>query len=588
MSSPDTVDSPVSGESWLRRDGPVAAMLFLATAGVVVWQNFRLAVLWDLSYVLENSYRISIGDVPYRDFPFPYAPFTFLTQAALIKLTGRVYFHHVIYCAVVGGLATVICWRILLNIFGEAAPSARLLAFLLGAPLTVLGIYCIFPHPFYDPDCTFAILVCVLLLQRLERKGFSPGRAFLTGASLVIPALVKQNVGLAFVGSAGIALLALMVVEARHRRPITGYVWTLAGTASGVLLELTLIHFAVGLANYVHWTMRFAASRRMPPLADMLGIYRNPLLPWWIATFLAGAVLSRFNREGRSALALLSVALMSAPFAWTWLYLFFDNDSSERAERLLALWPFLLIASLVFALWNLKQASGLAMMLPFVLIGTMQGAFLSQQLWGSTYALWPLLMLLLGATVATLASQIKRTGEHFPREIVLFTFVAAVSLFVSGGFYVVSHERLDYANVSEGEMVRSTLPALRGLSMRGSWIPDFEELVHFADREIPKDDGLLMIPGEDLFYYATGRHPQFPVLMFDHTVDPYSSEEILQISRARNIRWLVIKRDLQIGGETVEDKDHMLALLRQDFTQVESLNNYDVYRRESCANCESK
>src|SRR5258707_6105888 len=110
--------------------------LFFATAIVVVWQNSRLAVLWDLSYILENSYRISLGDIPYRDFPFPYAPLTFLTQAALIKLTGRVFSHHILYCAVAGGLSTLLTWRILLKIL-RTVSRAHLLALILTAPLIV-------------------------------------------------------------------------------------------------------------------------------------------------------------------------------------------------------------------------------------------------------------------------------------------------------------------------------------------------------------------------------------------------------------------------------------------------------------------
>ena len=179
-------------------DCATALFLFVSTAAVVAWQNSRLAVLWDLSYILENSFRISLGDIPYRDFVLPYGPLTFLTQAALIKLTGRVFFHHVIYCAVVGGLATVLTWRILLNIFRETTISARPVAFLLAAPLMVLGIYSVYPHPFYDPDCTFAILVCIFLLQKLERDNCPPFQAFLVGALLVVPLFVKQNAGLAF------------------------------------------------------------------------------------------------------------------------------------------------------------------------------------------------------------------------------------------------------------------------------------------------------------------------------------------------------------------------------------------------------
>jgi len=93
------------------------------------------------------------------------------------------------------------------------------------------------------------------------------------------------------------------------------------------------------------------------------------------------------------------------------------------------------------------------------------------------------------------------------------------------------------------------------------------------------DDGLLMIPGEDLFYYTTGRRPQFPALMFDHTVNPFSPEEIQQIARSRNIRWLIIKNELQLNGEPVEEKERVLALLKQDFQFVQSVGIYDVYRR---------
>src|SRR6202140_4913406 len=151
--------------------------LFFATALVVVWQNSRLAVLWDLSYTLENSFRISLGDIPYRDFPFAHAPLTFMMQAALIKLTGRVYLHHVAYCAVVAGLSTLLTWRILHGALRRTVAHARLLAFLLSLPLIPLGVYCIFPHPFYDPDCTFFILVAVLLLLRLELKPSSTTRS---------------------------------------------------------------------------------------------------------------------------------------------------------------------------------------------------------------------------------------------------------------------------------------------------------------------------------------------------------------------------------------------------------------------------
>jgi hypothetical protein len=166
-----------------------------------------------------------------------------------------------------------------------------------------------------------------------------------------------------------------------------------------------------------------------------------------------------------------------------------------------------------------------------------------------------------------------------PASLATVSLVAA-SLLISGWYYTWSHERLSYAKLSEGEIVRSALPELAGLSVRGPWIPEFERLVRFARQEIPVDDGLVLIPGEDLFYYTSGRRPRFPVIMFDHTVNPFAPEEIRRIAFARNIRWLIVKNDLQVNGEPVEDKARLLALLLQDFHLVQNLGIYDVYRRE--------
>src|SRR5437879_11763825 len=206
----DPQDIPKSTErSWLWRDGIVGLLLFLATAAIVIWQNSRLGVLWDLSYVLENSHRISLGDIPYKDFPFPYPPLTFLIHAAIIKITGRVFWHHIAYCAVIGGLATVLTWRILLNLLGTEVTRSRSLAFMLSLPVIVLGVYCVYPHPFYDPDCTLAILLGVFLLQRAEREPAASWRSLLAGAALVVPLFIKQNTGPPFLGAQALPHLAL-------------------------------------------------------------------------------------------------------------------------------------------------------------------------------------------------------------------------------------------------------------------------------------------------------------------------------------------------------------------------------------------
>jgi hypothetical protein len=175
-----------------------------------------------------------------------------------------------------------------------------------------------------------------------------------------------------------------------------------------------------------------------------------------------------------------------------------------------------------------------------------------------------------------------KNGDAQPSTLplVAFTAVASLVLLITGSYYALSHERLDYVDLSGDTLAHSRLGALRGLAMRGNWIPDFEELVAYTGREIPHGDAILMLPGEDLFYFTTGRTPQFPVVMLDNTVNPYNAAQVVQLTRQCNVRWLIIKRTLQLQEEPLSFRPQLLGLLSHDFESVESLNNYAIYRRK--------
>ena len=47
-----------------------------------------------------------------------------------------------------------------------------------------------------------------------------------------------------------------------------------------------------------------------------------------------------------------------------------------------------------------------------------------------------------------------------------------------------------------------------------------------------------------------------------------------------DIEWLVVKNDLEIeADDMIDSKDKIFELLKPDFKQVESLNNYEIYKR---------
>ncbi len=490
-----------------RTDAAIGLALGVATSLVVVVQNVRLTVLWDLSYILENATRIAMGDVPYRDFPFPYAPLTFVIQALIIKLFGRALWHHVAYAVIAGGAATGLTYAIA----RRAADRTR--AAILTLPLIPLGIYCTYPHPFYDPDCCLAILAIVLAWQRSSRR-------FWIGVAAVLPLFIKQNIGLAFL----IAVVALAVIAREWR--------LLAGVATGLAAALAIVATVFGIGNYVQWTIRFAAARRLPPIGEVLSMYVDPTLMWWLALLLAGIVITRRQPA-------LGVTIAAVPFLWSIARIFFTDDPFEREINLLRTWPLVLVGGAIAALLARE-------LVPLLLIATVHGAFLSQMTWGSTYAIWPLLVII---------------AAYALRHVPIALPVALTAALLFGGIpYVVRSERLTYAKLDF------------------DWRSGFRELVAWTDRNIPREDAIVCLPGEDLFYFTTGRRPRFPVLMFDRTVNPYDARTIDALIQQRNVRWVIVKERLQINGTPMENRDQTLALVAKHARVVARLSDYTVWQ----------
>ena len=407
--------------------------------------------------------------------------------------------------------------------------------------------------------------------------GFPVVRTILLGSLFVLPLFFKQNIGLAFLGSTGMALLFLIASALWRKTSVRSYLLLIAGIAGGSGIAMIVVHNTVGIENYKYWTLTFAALRRTPPMAEMLAIYSGwPFIVGCIS-FLLGAFITRQDARVKKWPAITGVLLMAAPFVWPVVYLFLDADPSERGERLTGVWPVVLISLFTISYIFVRQLKGLIGALPFIIIATVNGVFLSQQLWGSTYGIWPLLAIMIGLILILLFDSEERNGGA---SITVLAAVISLCLLVAGGFYLYSNDRLDYVNFQDGEMAHSKLPQLSGMSMRGDWLPDFDELVEYTDQKIPRDDGILYLPGEDLFYYTTGRHPHFPVLLFDVTNNPYSPPEIRERVIASDIEWIIVKNDTEVEmDKMIDSKSAIFDLLRPDFRPIDSLNNYEIYKR---------
>ena len=555
-------------------------VLFLATAGFVLWQNTQIAVLWDLGYLLDTSWRFAIGQTPYRDFPLVHPPLTFAIQSILIRLMGRQYWLQIAYVALAGGLATVLTWRILHLVLG----ARRWLCFILAVPLCVLGVYSVYPHPIYDCDCAIALLAAIYGLLRLDNRDLETatrGRiiawSLLAGCVSTLPIFFKQNMGLPFLAAliVGILLQIAATFFSREQASTTErkiMTWLLGGVAISLFAESIILQVSVGIGSYLHWTVQFAAERRLPGLGPLVDIYRDPSLLWTLPLLLVGWVLLRMPFADRLWLRLIGMCSLAAPFLTTLIAFLAASDTDDKADCLLALWPLILTSTGIVASIELRKGIRLRSLMPFCVIVAINGTFLSQQLWGSTYAIWPLLVVLIALVLQTIS-------QERLRETTVLAAVIAATLLVCGSFYAASHIRLNYIYQPDGAIQNATLPAMRGMAAPGPYIADFEELVRFAGQNIPVKDGILLLPGEEPFYFAIGRIPQFPVLLFDRTTDPYSAAELTEEARRRGIQWVIIKTRLQSNEDPLPEADETRRLVAQEFRLYRKLSGYDVFLR---------
>src|SRR5437868_10924692 len=227
----------------------LSVLLFVASAAFTVWRNTQVAVLVDISYILNIATRIAAGDVPYVQFPLAQAPLTFLTQAVLIKLFGPHFLVQIAYAAIAGGLATVLTYVIARRLVAGVVARPDALAAVLAIPLVALCFYAILPNPFYDPDGCLVILAAVAaILAANDRQ--TRTRWLVAGALISVPVFIKQNIGGAFLV---LAVGALLVDALTRPAARAGLRWCLVGLAAALGFELLALQLVVGIDHYLAW-----------------------------------------------------------------------------------------------------------------------------------------------------------------------------------------------------------------------------------------------------------------------------------------------------------------------------------------------
>ena len=439
----------------------------------------------------------------------------------------------------------------------------RWVPILLCLPLVPLGIYSIYPHPFYDPDCTLAILLGLALLWLARTHLYPKLLCVAAGISFLLPFFFKQNVGLAFVGILyGTLVTSWKRLSSLERRALS---WMALGTFTAALIGFVVIQVTAGMENYIYWTVIYPSSVRLRPRYLSELVTAKVIL---VTCFgLLGILLIRLRRRWH----LVGWLLIVVPFLWMVAGTETNLDLSTPSS-LIAAWPVVILwASVLVVVGIFRRRPPMELCRVVVLVGVSLSAFLSQGVRGSSYGIWPIFVLL----TAFLVSEVAEITTH--QVAVSMAFVLALTMAILGWQYLERQDRLRlFVSIPEGQVSKSEVATLAGLSLGGDFVADLDDVLRFVSENVAVQEGIVALPGEDPIYFALQRKPVFPVLNFEETTNPYDAQELVELRDSVGIAWILVKRDRQLLYYNFDEST--LALLT-GFELVQSVGGYDVYRR---------
>lgn len=459
--------------------------------------------LYDYSYIVTVPYRISTGQLPYRDFALPMLPGTFYVLAFFHSLFGW-------------GSQTILLLTLIssLGAFFVVLDIARLInerfsfrkglnwinfTFLVSAVLA--GLNYILSLPFYDNLAILMVLISLSLLLRAQRGHARFAFWVLSGICILLPSLFKQNIGVSYVLGLGIvyilSLFARKVTLKEQRVAV-----------SGVIVGLLIFVFTIVLALQIFGMLQpffFQVVVGASSAKEIMSFEQlDPYLSIFSLLVVISAVLSAIVSSKKLSFGLL-----------TWPWIFFGCSSILSIIQIvtvqptgymptyakpLELLPTLVIsmtATAIVSSFRCRKLNGPFVGLTATVACVTAGAMLSQGAWGSSYALSPILLiggaLYVGATISVRA-------RFIPAMLAISTF--AFSLWVIA--YAQSGDRLRFVDVFSSEQTTG----LFGTSLGSMAMSKSERIamLELQDVLMEMPGSLIQIPMEDPLPYLSSAY----------------------------------------------------------------------------------
>ena len=521
-------------------------------------QAQRVLTLVDYSYMIENAYRLYLGQIPYKDFVLMYPIGTFELIALFMKLGGpneysilaMQLFCQFLYCIFTYSVLKKICKN----------PNQCVVLF----TIVLLSGHAIATNPNYDILETISALAAINIWITARKNASTIGYLF-TGLLTTSSILFKQNVSLVFI----ILIIILLFVDYLYKHAsLKNTLWGI-GTIIFCILFLLFLCLHSGFSeNILNQLFVYPAGERGPftvALTAVFAFFKKRNLICAIVALLIYFTINKMTKKSALALTCSSIWIFFLGPACFAYYKYLSGEDIILYSFTTS-WYYAIILGLFVIVIDLirhkyfKEES-LILLLIMLYIGA---NITSMGFTGSTYALYPFMAIMLAVSF-----------ECYDYVNITSKFTIPVCILLGLVVLFATNVRMHYIDMS-GEINKSVSPKLYGLKAPGDYIPRLENLCSWIKTNVQTDETFVELPGEDPIYYLTDTIPPLPYFHLNSTMFPYDIEKYAQDCIDKKVTYIIIKEDLQCKGFI--NYQNIKSYICDDYTFVEAISNYQIYK----------
>lgn len=506
--------SNIDKPAWL-----IVLLIAFASAYFTWYQGTHTFDLLDNTYILETSWRIANGEIPYKDFTLVVTPGTFLVQAVLMKLFSGKAIVVVYWCMFVMFVTILTTYKILIIISVKRWLAVGLCLIPAFAGTGML------PFISYDIDTVLLCLFSIGLLLVAEKKDMPVSWMLPVGFLATLPLIFKQNMGLAhLVMIIGIVNLIWFLTPWRYS--FNKLMLFSLGIILGLAVLILPFWYFGAVSDLLHNVIVLPAKLRLK--YSIIGLLWDYFpVP---VNFIEPVI-------GNVSSAMLWGALAVFGFFW------FAGTHKSLSKILLPLWVF----------------------------GITLANFMAQRQ-QSLVPLYPLFAMLLGL-ISIFVSYFSDRAKKITNAVIII-FAIFLALYLIRYSYV--GNRLNFYEDPFLNPTPFKSLKMEGLRASPKIVKRLDEIISFIDK-IPKEETFALVPTEDPLYFATNRRSPLRIVQsFPETGgDPVNY--LLELKRVKP-DWILQKTKFQFFSwkDNASINDDWLTTNYEVFTK---LDGYIVWKK---------